>query len=55
MVRRGYSLSMTFGHFPLFKLGEAWEQLSALLYNVYTDDLNNQIQATVVGCYVEGT
>ena len=29
-------------------------QLSQLLYNVYTDDLNNHLQASGVGCYVEG-
>ena len=27
-------------------------QLSPLLYNVYTDDLNHHLQATGVGCYV---
>ena len=30
-------------------------QLSPLLYNVYTDVLNHQLQATGVGCYVGGT
>ena len=30
-------------------------QLSPLLYNVYTDDLNHHLQATGVGCYVGGT
>ena len=30
------------------------EQLSPLLYNVYTDDLNHHLQATGVGCYVGG-
>ena len=29
-------------------------QLSPLLYNVYTDDLNHHLQATGVGCYVGG-
>ena len=29
-------------------------QLSPLLYNVYTDDLNHYLQATGVGCYVGG-
>ena len=29
-------------------------QLSPLLYNVYTDDLNHHLQATGVGCYVRG-
>ena len=29
-------------------------QLSLLLYNVYTDDLNHHLQATGVGCYVGG-
>ena len=30
-------------------------QLSPLLYNVYTDDLNHHLQATGVGCYVGGS
>ena len=30
-------------------------QLSLLLYNVYTDDLNHHFQATSVGCCVGGT
>ena len=29
-------------------------QLSPLLYNVYTDDLNHHIQATGVWCYARG-
>ena len=29
-------------------------QLSQLLYNVYTDDLNHHLLATGVGCYVGG-
>ena len=29
-------------------------QLSPLLYNVYTDDLNQHLLATGVGCYVGG-
>ena len=29
-------------------------QLSQLLYNVYTDDLNHLLKATGVGCYVGG-
>ena len=29
-------------------------QLSPLLYNVYTDDLNPHLQETGVGCYVGG-
>ena len=29
-------------------------QLSPLLYNLYTDDLNHHLQATGVRCYVEG-
>ena len=29
-------------------------QLSTLLYNVYTDDLNHHLQATGAGCYVGG-
>ena len=31
-----------------------WGQLSPLLYNVYTDDLNHHLHATGVGCYVGG-
>ena len=34
--------------------GKQGGQLSPLLYNVYTDDLNHQIQPTRVGCYVGG-
>lgn len=30
-------------------------QLSPLLYNVYTDDLNYKLENTRVGCYVSGT
>ena len=30
------------------------EQLSPLMYNVYTDDLNHHLQATCVGSYVGG-
>ena len=29
-------------------------ELSPLLYNVYTDDLNHHLQVTGVGCYVGG-
>ena len=29
-------------------------QLSILLYNVYTDDLNHQLHATDAGCYIGG-
>ena len=29
-------------------------QLSSLLYNVYTDDLKLRLQATGIGCHVEG-
>ena len=29
-------------------------QLSPLLYNLYTDDLNHHLHATGVGCYVGG-
>ena len=29
-------------------------QLSQLLYNLYTDDLNHHLQGTGVGCYVGG-
>ena len=30
------------------------EQLSPLLYNVYTDELNHHLQATGLGCFVGG-
>ena len=30
-------------------------QLSPLLYNIYTDDMNHHLQETGVGCYVAGT
>ena len=49
-VRWGNSSSMTFrcaNDIP-------WRQLSPLLYNVYTDDLNHHLQATGAGCYVGG-
>ena len=51
MVRWGNSLSMAFRC-----SNEIWQrgQLSPLLYNVYTDDLNHYLQATAVGCYVGG-
>ena len=51
MVRWGNSLSMTF-HCAngIRQVG----QLSLLLYNVYTDDINHHLQATGVGCYVGG-
>ena len=51
MVRWGNSLSMTFR----CSNGIRQEgQLSPLLYNVYTDDLNHHLQATGVVCYVGG-
>ena len=49
MVRWGNSLSMTFRCSNGIMQGG---QLSPLLYNVYTDDLNHHLQATDVGCYV---
>ena len=49
MVRWGNSLSMTFRCSNGIRQGG---QLSPLLYNVYTDDLNHHLQATGVGCYV---
>ena len=51
MVRWGNSLSMTFRCSNGIMQGL---QLSPLLYNVYTDDLNHHLQATGVGCYVGG-
>ena len=51
MVRWGNSLSRTFHYSNRIREGG---QLSKLLYNVYTDDINHHIQATGVGCYVEG-
>ena len=51
MVRWGNSLSMTFRCSNGITQGG---QLSPLLYNVYTDDLNHHLQATGVGCYVGG-
>ena len=51
MVRWGNSLSMTFCCSNGIRQGG---QFSPLLYNVYTDDLNNQLHATGVGCYVGG-
>ena len=51
MVWWGNSLSMTFR----CSNGIRQEgQLSPLLYDVYTDDLNHYLQATGVGCYVRG-
>ena len=47
----GNSLSMTFRCANGIRQGG---QLSPLLYNVYTDDLNHHLQATCVGCYVGG-
>ena len=51
MVRWGNSLSMTFRRANEIRQGG---QLSSLLYNVYTDDLNHHLQATGVWCYVGG-
>ena len=51
MVRWGNSLSMTFRCSNWIRQGG---QLSPLLYNVYTDDLNHHLHATGVGCYVGG-
>ena len=52
MLRWSNSLSMTFRFANgIRQLG----QLSPLLYNVYTNDLNHHLQATGVGCYVAGT
>ena len=49
MVRWGNSLSMTFRCSNGIRQGG---QLSPLLYNVYTDDLNHHLQATGVECYL---
>ena len=51
MVRWGNSLPMTFPCSIGIRQGGL---LSPLLYNVYTDNLNHPLQATYVGCYVEG-
>ena len=51
MVRWGNSLSMTFHCSNWIRQAG---QLSPLLCNVYTDDLNHHLQATGVGCYVGG-
>ena len=51
MVRWGNSLSMTFRCSNGINQGG---QLSPLLYNVYTDDLNHHLQVTGDGCYVGG-
>ena len=51
MVRWGKSLSMAF---RCSNGVRQRGQLSPLLYNVYTDDLNHHLQATGVGCYVGG-
>ena len=47
----GNSLSMTFRCTNGIRQGG---QLSPFLYNVYTEDLNHHLQATGVGCDVEG-
>ena len=52
MVRWGNSLSITFHCANGIRQGG---QLSPLLYNVYTNDLNHHLQATAVGCYVGGS
>ena len=49
MVRWGNSLSVTLSFSNGIRLGG---QLSPLLYNVYTDDLNHHLQAAGVGSYV---
>ena len=51
MVWWANSLSMTFRCSNGIRQGG---QLSPLLYNVYTDDLNHRLQATGVGCCVGG-
>ena len=51
MVRWGNSPSMTFHCSNGIRQGG---QLSPLLYNVYTNDLNHHLEATGVGCYVGG-
>ena len=51
MVQWGNSLSMTFRCANGVRQGG---QLSPLLCNVYTDDLNHHLQATGVGFYVGG-
>ena len=49
VLQWGNSISMTFR----YSNGIRQEgQLSPLLYNVYTDDLNHHLQATGVGCHV---
>ena len=51
MVRWGKSLSVTFRCSNGIRQGG---QLSPLLYNVYSGDLNHHLQATGVGCGVGG-
>ena len=51
MVRWGNLLSVTFRCSNGIRQGG---QLSPLLYNVYTVDLNHHLQAAGVGFYVEG-
>ena len=51
MVQWGNSLSMAF----FWSIGiRQGGQLSPLLYNVYTDDLNHHLQETGISCYVGG-
>ena len=52
MVRWGNSLSITLRCSNGIRQGG---QLSPLLHNVYTEDLNHHLEATGVGCYVGGT
>ena len=51
MVRWGNSLSMTLHCSNGIRQGG---QLSPLLYNVHSDDLNHHLQATGGGCFVGG-
>ena len=51
MVRWGNSLSLTFRCSNGIRQGE---QLSLLLYNVFTDGLNHHLKAIYVGCNVGG-
>ena len=51
MVRWGNSILMKFRCANGIRQGG---QLSPLLYNVFTDDLNHHLQATGAGCYIGG-